>query len=181
MKPVSIIILLLCVSFPPKAQKYITSTGSIELYGETPFENIKADNNQVESSLNPNTGEIEFHALMKSFHFKKQAMEDAFNKDIVESDKYPQSTFKGRIMNFGAIHLNKDGNYPVTVTGNLFMHNVTRTVSHPGMLIVVYGHLSARSDFKIKPEDFNITVPTFFGKKLVNEINVKINMSYTSM
>ncbi len=181
MKPALALSLLLLAVIPLKAQIYLTKNGFIELYGETPFENIKADNNQVESILNGKTGEIEFHALMRSFHFKKQVMEDAFNKNIVESDKYPQSEFKGRILNIGNINPDKDGNYQVTVTGNLTIHNVTKQVNHPGMLIVSGGLLSAGSDFKVKPEDFNIKVPTLFGKKLVKEINVKIRMKYRLM
>ncbi len=159
-----------------KAQKYITKSGFIEFSGESPFENVKADNNQVESILDAKTGEIEFHALMRSFHFKKQVMEDEFNKNFVESDKYPQSEFKGKILNISQFDLTKDGNYPVTVAGEITIHNVTRSISHSGILTVKNKNLMASSEFIVHPEDYNIKVPTFFGKKIVSGIIVKINM-----
>ena len=42
------------------AQKYYTKNGSISFFSKTSLENIKADNNQVMSVLNAQTGEIQF-------------------------------------------------------------------------------------------------------------------------
>ena len=62
------------------------------------MENIKADNNQVTSVLNVPTGELQFSVLIKSFHFEKALMEEHFNENYLESDKYPKSFFKGNIV-----------------------------------------------------------------------------------
>jgi YceI-like domain len=161
------------------AQDYATHDGFVSFFGEKPFENIRADNHEVQSIIHTKTGNIEFHALIKSFHFKKEGMEKAFNEKYMESDKYPETDFTGKILNLANINFNTPGTYRIMVGGNLTIHNVTRYVSHPGMLTVTNEGLTAKSQFTVKLEDFNIKAPRLFGKKLVTEINVAVDMKYT--
>jgi hypothetical protein len=178
MKNIFIFILLFFPLYKVSAQKYMTSTGYIELSGEMPFQNIKAVNNQVASILDPQTGTVQFYTLMKSFHFKLEKMEEIFNSDFAESDLYPKSTFKGTIEDISAVDFNKPGTYKITVNGYLTIHNVTRPVTHNGILEVSETGLTAGSKFKVRPEDFNITLPVLFGKKIAREINMSVMMKY---
>ena len=75
------------------------------------LENIDADNNQVISVLNIETGVIQFSLFNNAFHFPKAKMEEDFNDNYIESDKYPRSTFNGTVTNIKDVNFNKDGSY----------------------------------------------------------------------
>src|SRR5882757_6605211 len=85
------------------AQKYFTKNGSISFFSTTALEDIKAGNNQVMAVINTQNGELQFSLLTKGFHFKKALMEEHFNSDYMESDKFPKSTFKGNITNMSKV------------------------------------------------------------------------------
>ncbi len=160
------------------AQDFSTDSGFVSFYGMSPFENIRGDNHGVEATLNTKTGGLEFHAMIKSFHFQNETIEKDFNEEFMESDKYPESDFVGRILNLADIDFNKPGEYQVLVGGKLRIHNVTRRVSHPGVLRVTEDELIAKSQFILKPEDFKIRLPKMFGVKVASEINVSVDIRY---
>ena len=84
---ITYILLFFCalLSNPSQAQdKFITKQGSISFYSHSMVEDIKADNNQVLSIIDSNTGEIAISVLMKSFIFEKSLMEEHFNENYVE-------------------------------------------------------------------------------------------------
>ena len=107
----SVIILSLVTSV--NAQKFMTKNGFISFYGHTPMEDIKADNNQVASVLDISTGDLVFQVLIKSFHFDRALMEEHFNENYMESDKFPKASFKGKITNLQSVNFSKNGTYDV--------------------------------------------------------------------
>ena len=115
---------------------------------------------------------------MKGFIFPKELMEEHFNENYVESDKYPKATFSGTYT--GDVALDKDGVYRVTVKGNLTLHNVTRAIETAATLEVKGGHLLGVAEFKLKPEDFNIGIPSIVRDKIDKEIAVKVNIDCTT-
>ena len=136
MKRLSFFLLFLSLFFISDAQKYMTKNGYIGFFSHTPIEDIKADNNQVASVLDVSTGEIVFQVLIKSFHFEKALMEQHFNESFLESDKFPRSTFRGRIVNLSMVDFTKNGKYEATVGGDLNIHDVTRNISVTGTVEV---------------------------------------------
>ena len=181
MKKIVLLSLLALSAFSLKAQKYITRNGFIRFFGETQFETIKADNNQVASILDTQTGEIVFQALMKSFQFEKALMEEHFNENYVESDKYPKAVFKGKIADLSAVDFTKNGVYNVQVQGELSLHNVTKNITVPGTLEVSDKGIEAKSKFQVKPEDYNIEIPSVVRDKIAQEMDVTVDMKYTPM
>ena len=161
------------------AQDFVIHDGFVSFFGEKSFENVRADNHEVGSVIHSKTGDIEFHAFIKSFHFKKESIEKAVNEKYMESDRYPETDFTGKILNLADIDFNKPGTYPIMVGRNLTIHNVTRQVSHKGILPVTEDGLMAKSQFKVKLKDLKIRSPKLFGRKLVTEINVSVDMKYT--
>ena len=71
-----------------------------------------------------------FRVLMKSFEFKRALMQEHFNENYVESDKYPDAMFKGKVTNLKSIDFNKDGVYPAEVEGDLTMHGTIKTYQY---------------------------------------------------
>src|SRR5688500_12642185 len=117
MKHLIAILLSVCF-FSVSAQEQFTKTGHIWFYSEAPLEHIEAHNYQAGSVLNTATGEIVFKVTMTGFQFKKALMQKHFNEKYVESEKYPESIFRGKIPNLNKIDFTKDGTYSATVEGN---------------------------------------------------------------
>ena len=142
------------------------------------MEEIKADNNQVAGVIDTGTGEIVFQVLIKSFHFERALMEEHFNENYMESDKYPKSTFKGKITNLSSVNFAKEGTYDATVDGDLMIHNVTKKVDFKGKIEVITGGINASSKFNLVPEDYNIPIPGVVRDKINKNLEVTVSMKY---
>lgn len=169
---------ILCVAFAypmtSYSQLYSTRSGFVGFYSKTAMEDIQGENNQVYAIIDAGKKNLAFAALLKGFIFPKELMQEHFNENYVESDKYPKASFTGAYS--GDVALDKDGVYKVVVTGNLTLHNVTRPVQTPATLEVKGGHLIGHAEFKVKPEDFNISIPSVVRDKIDKEMTVKVNI-----
>jgi polyisoprenoid-binding protein YceI len=167
-------------SFNLEAQDiYLTRNGQITFFSSTSIEDIKATNNEVSSVLNKKTGTLQFIVLIKSFQFKKTAMQEHFNKkDYMNSDTYPKSEFKGLITDINKVDFTKDGTYPVNVEGNLTLHGVSNKIKTTGVVIVKAGKMSTTSKFNIKLEDYQISVPSIVTSKVAEVVEVTVNCNY---
>ena len=67
--------LLLALNFfiklDAQSQLYYTKNGNISFFSKSVLQNIEADNNQVISVLNSQTGSIQFSLLNNAFQFEK--------------------------------------------------------------------------------------------------------------
>ncbi|MEO8771023.1 MAG: YceI family protein [Ferruginibacter sp.] len=169
---------ILFMMYAVHAQKYYTKNGNVSFFSKTSLEDIKADNNQVMSVLNTQTGDMQFSLLIKSFHFQKELMEEHFNENYMESNKFPKASFKGIIAEPGKIDFTKDGVYKVNVNGELTIHGVTNKVSSIGSVTINAGKISASSDFTVKLEDYNIAIPKLVKDNIAESINIKVNCNF---
>jgi polyisoprenoid-binding protein YceI len=168
--------LLLLTTLAVHAQdRYFTKTGKIEFYSKAPLEDIAAKNSTVTAVLDKNTGAFQFAVQMKSFEFEKALMQQHFNSNYVESDKFPQAEFRGAVANNAAVNYSKDGTYPVRVKGKLTIHNVTKDVEVPGTVKVVGGKVEALSTFGIKLSDYKISIPSPVKDKVSNNIKITVD------
>jgi len=170
--------ILIAVSFSANAQKYYTKNGNISFFSKASLENIQADNNQVMSVLNTQTGDMQFSVLIKSFHFEKALMEEHFNENYLESDKFPKATFKGVISDVSKISFTTDGMYNVSVTGDLTLHGVTKKITSTGTITVKGGKISADSKFNIKLADYNVSIPKLVKDNIAESVEVKVVALY---
>lgn len=159
-------------------QKFMTKTGYIGFYSHTPLEDIKADNNQVAGAVDISTGELVFQVLVKSFHFEKALMEEHFNENYMESDKFPKASFKGNITDLSSVDFKKNGLYEVNVSGDLTIRDVSKKVTAKGTVEVVSGGLSADSKFNIAPEDYGIKIPGVVREKIAKNVEITVSMKY---
>ena len=181
MKRLSIVFFFLGIAFAANSQKYMTKNGYIGFYSHTPMEDVKADNNQVAGVLDISTGDMVFQVLIKSFHFERALMEEHFNENYMESDKFPKSNFKGKITNLSSVNFSKSGIYDVTVEGDLTIRDVTNKVSIKGTLEVVTGGINANSKFNIVPEDYKINIPGVVREKISKNLEVTVTMKYAPL
>ena len=162
--------------------RFGTRNGHISFHSDTPVEKIEANNHKVSCVLDAGSGAIQFSMPIKAFEFEKALMQEHFNENYMESNTFPKSEFKGKVEGFGAEQLAKPGTYPVSVSGDLTIHGVTKAVKHPGTITVGKdGVLKAESDFIVKPEDHDIKIPGVVRKNIAEEISVKVRLDLARM
>ncbi len=160
------------------AQIYLTKNGKITFFSKTSMENISAVNNQVVSVLDSKSGVLQFSVQITGFLFKKGMMQEDFNKDYMESAKYPKAAFKGTITDMSKVNFTKDGNYAVSVAGNLTLHGVTNKVTVPGMINIVGGKINATSTFNVLIADYKIEPPKVAESAISKTIEIKVDCNY---
>jgi polyisoprenoid-binding protein YceI len=163
------------------AQKFYTKNGKISFFSSASMENIEAHNRSVSTVVDAGTGDVQFSVLMKGFEFKKALMQEHFNKNYVESDKFPKSSFTGKIVNNGDIRYTINGIYNAQVKGKLTIHGVTREVDIPGTITVTDGKLSIRSTFNVLVADYNISIPRIYKDNIAKSIRVSVDCSLSPL
>ena len=159
-----------------QAQKYVTKNGFIRFYSDAPIEKIEATNRQVNAALDATTGDFVFRVLMKSFIFEKALMQEHFNENYVESDKFPNATFLGKIININEVNFSKDGNYPAIVEGKLTLHGETKQISEKGTFEVKEGKLIGKAKFNISLPDYKIQIPNTSVNNISKTIEITVEV-----
>ncbi|MBX7109429.1 MAG: YceI family protein [Chitinophagales bacterium] len=167
-----IVIALFCMNHAEAQDVFLSSSGTVSFFSETPVENIDATSNQVVGAVNVKTKSIFFKAKITTFAFKKALMQEHFNENYLESDKFPYSTFNGIINE--PVDFSKDGDYKVTVTGTLNLHGVDQSRTIPGNITVKDGSLILSGEFMVKLADHDITIPTVVTQNIAETVKVKV-------
>lgn len=155
--------------------RYFTKTGKINFYSKAPMEDIEGKNKTATAVIDTKSGAIQFALQVKGFEFEKQLMQQHFNENYLESDKYPKAEFKGVITNNADINYAKDGSYPVKVKGKLTIHGVTKDVETTGTIKVNGGKLDASSTFNVLLSDYGIKIPAIVKDKVSNSIKITVD------
>lgn len=162
---------------PAKAQQFLISKNAmVSFYSSTVLEDIEAKSNTASSALNPKSGDILFKVSNTSFKFQKKLMQEHFNENYMESEKYPYSEFSGKIT--GVFDITKNGTYPVSVSGNLKVHGVAKSYTVPAEIIVTNGNITGKATFKVKIADHAIKIPSLVFKNIAEFVEVKIQAVY---
>ncbi len=165
---------IICLAFIATAfgqEKYTTKTGEITFEASVPsFEEVKAKNTNVSAVLEAETGNFAALALMKGFRFKVALMEEHFNENYIESSKYPKATFKGKIKNFNFSELS--GDKEIIIKGTFNLHGTDKTMEVQATISKKDGEVWVTAQFVLKPEEFNIKIPSIVSKKIADEVQV---------
>lgn len=170
MKIWTILIISCFIGIGATAQVYITRTGTINFFSKTPMEDIKAENNQVYAAVDLSKKTIAFSMLLKSFLFRKELMQEHFNENYVESDRFPKSTFRGTFT--GDVLPGKINT--VQVQGVLSLHGVEKDFSTTATIELKDQSLVGIAKFQLVPEDFKITIPGIVRDKIEKKIAVEV-------
>jgi polyisoprenoid-binding protein YceI len=165
---------LLIASTAGAQEKYFTKTGKITFTSTAALEDIEAKNKSVVSILDAKTGALQFSVLMKSFEFEKALMQEHFNANYVESDKFPKAEFKGMIINNKSINYTKPGTYTAKVKGLLTIHGVTKPVETTGTVKVEGDGLKVTSVFNITVADYKIAVGAALKEKIAKTVKIEV-------
>ena len=155
--------------------KFFTKSGNISFTNKGEIETIQATHKSVTCVLDSKTGALQFAVLMKGFEFKKALMQEHFNENYVESDKFPKAEFKGQITNNSDIGYTKDGDYTAHVKGKLTIHGQTRDVDTDGKVTVKDGKLQTNATFNVQLSDYNIKIPSLVKQNMSNNVSITVN------
>jgi polyisoprenoid-binding protein YceI len=179
MKHISILLLAWLSSLNLAGQTlYASKNAQISLFSTAPIEDIAAKTSSGNSVYNAATGDLAFSVAINTFKFPKSLMEEHFNSDYLESDKYPRATFKGKVQEHP--DLTKNGSYPITVVGELNVHNVKQNRTIPGTLVVNNGEVTMKSEFMVKCVDHNIEIPRLVFRNIAESIKMTVNATYAA-
>jgi hypothetical protein len=175
MKRLLFLTLVLCGAVSAAtAQKYFTRDGRINFVASTPLETIDATSKAASAVIDAASGALEFSVLVKGFIFEKALMQEHFNENYIESDKFPKASFKGRIQDSGTIKWSADGSYPVKVKGTLSVHGVDKERELDALITVKGGKITASSTFEVATADHDIKIPSVVQDKIAKVVRVSV-------
>ncbi len=178
MKKISIVLIIQALlAIPSFGQLFSTQTGEISFFSETPVENISAINKSAGAVLNTATNEIAVSSKISAFDFSNKLMQEHFNENYMESEKYPTSIFRGKIVE--TVDYTKDGTYNVTAKGQLIIHGVAQPRELKGVLVIENKKINLTSNFDVRLTDHKIDVPKLVFTKIAEVISVKSKYSLT--
>ena len=176
--PLLLVLLLLVASRPGWAQgKYLTKAGRVSFFSTSIIEDIEARNTAVAAVLDLGTGQLAFAVPVKEFVFRRTLMQEHFNENYMESDKFPKATFTGHFTGADMAALGVAGSHAVQVEGNLTLHGVTHRVTVPGTLELKNGQLLAFAFFNVAPADYNIEIPLLVRQNIAKVVNVRVSLT----
>ena len=170
----SITIILAFLSNLSFAQKYVSESCELSFYSSAPIEDITASNDKARSVFDSDNGEIVFAVPIREFQFKKSLMQEHFNEKYLESDKYPKSTFSGKLTGYQKGIANDQ----VRAEGTLEIHGVKRKINVPGSVNFKGDKIVLKSTFMVKLADYNIEIPSLLFQNIAEEVEVTLNFEY---
>ncbi len=173
-----LLIPFMLLSFKPEASIYICKEGKVNFISDAPLELITASSDKLAGVLNVESRSFTFSVASATFEgFNSALQRTHFNEDYMESEKYPSSTFKGKIIE--EVDISAPGKYNVRAKGKLTIHGVEFDRIIRCDLVTEENKIAVHSDFTVFLDDHNISVPTIVNKKIAEEIKVEINLTLT--
>ena len=173
MKKICFTFIGVAVSTAMFSQIYLAKTSEISFYSHSPIEDITAVNTAAKPMLNTATGDVQIKIAMAAFRFEKPLMQEHFNENYVESEKYPNAIYKGKINE--KVDFTKDGETKVTITGKFNIHGVEKEKTIDGKIIVKGEQIIISSKFNLHVADYNIKVPSLYVTNVAEDVEVKLN------
>ena len=156
--------------------KYISRNGKVQLNASTPLETINPVNNHVSCILDTENGNIAFQLKMISFKFDKALMEEHFNEKYVESEKFPKSTFVGKILDWEKVDWDKE-EQNVQANGTLTIHGLDKEIVVSGIIRILQKNINLVSEFYINISDFDINIPKIVRDKISEKVEIYVDIN----
>ncbi len=165
-----ILVTVLIFSLKVNSQVYNSEKCTLKFFSEAKLENIDALNSKGTTLLNTSNGNFAVKATQTDFVFKSSFMQEHYNENYMESEKFPQATIIGKVNE--TIDYKANGTYSVTITGKLNIHGVEQPRTINGTIVVKDGKIIMDSKFDVKLVDHKIKVPTSVIEKIAEVIQV---------
>jgi len=162
------------------AQKYTTRDASVSF---NPNKDQSESGYQAKSTggtaiLQADKAQVAFLIPVKTVRFNNSLLEEHFNDNYLETDKYPNATYKGTLSGFTASMLTKDGTYNISSQGQVTMHGTTQPFSAPVKLVVSGKTATFYCNFKIKAASYKIQIPSSVSDKILPATPVSVVIKF---
>jgi len=174
MKNILLLLLVFLSNTIDAQEKMMTANGIIFFEASIPFfEEVEAKSATVNCVLNTKRGTISFITLIEDFHFKRALMGEHFNKNYLESARYPKATFKGLIEKFDLkdIGLTSQDYF---IKGKMTIHGKSRIIRVPANIKKANNGIELTSYFSLNTDDYNIKIPFIVRSKISKKLNVSV-------
>lgn len=162
----------------PTTQLYRIKEGRIHFKSEAPLELIEASSTKLKGLIKTTDQTFAFSVANESFEgFNSALQREHFNENYMESTRYPNCTFSGKIIE--PVDFTKDGTHTVRAKGKLSVHGVDVERIIKSTLTIKGGVINVQSSFIVPLQDHNITIPKIVYQKIAEEINVELNATLT--
>jgi hypothetical protein len=175
MKYTSLVLLVLLSIVAQAQQRYYAEKSKVIFFSDGVVEDIRAENGKVTSIFDVTRGDIAFLLSVRDFQFEKNLMQVHFNEKYMESEKFPKSSFQGKISGFS---MQTAGVQQVRAVGKLTIHGVTREIEVKGTAEKVGGQIFVKSKFLVKLEDYGIKVPQIVWQNIAQQVEVTVDFIY---
>jgi polyisoprenoid-binding protein YceI len=170
----NLLIFAVCiVSESSYAQTWLSKNTQVRIFSSTPIEDIDAKTNTAVLALNEKSGKVLMKLQIKSLNFPKKLMQEHFNENYMESDKYPTAEFEGVIQNIPDFNIHKASEHKIK--GTIMIHGVKRNIEVPISLTTSKDKVVGQSKFKVKCADYNVEIPKIVLKNIAEDIEVTIS------
>jgi polyisoprenoid-binding protein YceI len=154
-------------------QIYVTHTGKAAFVSDAPLEVIKAESNEVNGAVNLADRTFAFTIDNSTFKgFNSSLQQEHFYENYMETQLYPTSSFKGKIIE--EIDPNSTKEQVVRAKGILDIHGVSQERIIKGTLKKTGDKIEIRADFTVLLQDHQIKIPRVVYQKIAEVINVSI-------
>ena len=169
------IFVLVLIASSVYGQKFITERGFVKFFSDAAIEDITATNEKVTGLFDAGSGSIAFVVPINQFVFAKSLMQEHFNEKYLESDRYPKSTFQGRIVGFNP---ETSTQQTVNAQGKLTIHGVTRDINVPGQISRSDKGLTMTSKFMVELKDYKVEIPRLMWQNIAERVEVTLEFAF---
>lgn len=170
--------LLLCSVLTAQTTTYKCDKGTAGFFSKAPLEDIEAVSDKITSLLNIVTGEVAVLIPVKSFKFANGLMQEHFNENYMESDKYPNASFKGKLLDSCVVQPGTAQR--MNVEGELSIHGVSvRRIIPVQIKYNDNGSLQVASAFVVPLAEHQITIPKLMYKNIAEKVDVTLDLIFS--
>ena len=174
MKKITLIVLLIVAIKSIAQDKMVTYGGIIHFEASIPlFEEVKASNEKTTCILITKTGQIACWMNITDFKFKRDLMQEHFNENYMESNRFPRAVFKGKIEKFDLKNLNSESNQ-YQITGKITIRGRTKKIVITGTLKKVGKSIELHTVFRLNTDDFKIDIPFIVRSKISKNVSTQL-------
>lgn len=162
------------------AQKYQTRKAAVSFNpNKHQSSDYQGKSTEATAVLDMGSKSVAVLVPVKTFHFGNALFEEHVNENYLESNKYANITFKGKVDGLEPAMLKKDGSYTLSVSGEAEIHGVKKPFKSDKLMLQVKGKVATFStDFTINYADFGIPVPSTAKDKILEQVPVKALINF---
>jgi hypothetical protein len=158
----------------PAQNIFSCSNGKISFSSNSALELINAESNELRGAMDLSKRTFAFTVKITSFYgFNAELQREHFNENYMESEKFPEAIFKGKIIE--EIDFSNETIYHVRAKGTLTIHGVEQERIIKVTLTVKGSTVTAEAQFPVLLSEHNITIPKVVHEKIASEVMVDVN------